>query len=182
MTLTFIVFSIIFLLFAYFVFRVVVRRDYQQHMKLTPIAYVLETLVFAIHINAVYLIIPAQWPEIPQIPEGQVVRIVSAIIFAVGTVLLLIAWFGLGTKPSLGMDENRLNTSRLYNYSRNPQLVAYGLMLVAITILYFSWLTVVWMLLYLITSYFMVKSEEAFLEKKYGQEYKAYCNAVRRII
>ncbi len=182
MILKYLIFSAIFLLFAYFVFRKAVRRDYRHHMKLSPISYMLEIFVFAIHANSIYLILPTQWPNIPQLPDSQVVRIVSAIIFAIGVVILFVAWFGLGTKPSLGIDKNGLNTSGLYKLSRNPQLVAYGIMLVSFIVMFFSWLTIVWILLYLIASYFMVKSEEEFLEQTYGQEFKEYCNSVPRIL
>ncbi len=182
MILEFLIFSAIFLLFAYFVFRKAIRRDYKSHMKLSPISYMLEIIIFGIHANSIYLILPTQWPNIPQLPDSQFVRIVSAIIFAIGVVILFVAWFGLGTKSSLGMDKNRLNTSGLYKFSRNPQLVGYGIMLVSFTILFFSWLTIIWILLYLIASYFMVKSEEEFLEQKYGQEYKEYSNSVPRIL
>ncbi|MCP4977679.1 MAG: isoprenylcysteine carboxylmethyltransferase family protein [Maribacter sp.] len=106
----------------------------------------------------------------------------SAIIFTIGVVILFVAWFGLGTKSSLGMDKNKLKTNGVYKFSRNPQLVGYGIMLVSFTILFFSWLTIIWIILYLIASYFMVKSEEEFLEIKYGQEYKEYCISVPRIL
>jgi len=182
MILKFLIFSVIFPLFAYFVFRKAVRRDYKSHMKLSPISYMLEIIVFGIHANAIYLILPTSWPNMPQLPDSQVVRIISAIIFVIGVVILFVAWFGLGTKSSLGMDKNKLKTGGVYKYSRNPQLVGYGIMLVSISILFFSWLTIIWILLYLIASYFMVKSEEEFLEQKYGQEYKEYCNSVPRIL
>jgi len=182
MILKYLIFSAFFLLFAYFVFRIAVRRDYKYYMKLSPISYILETFVFGIHANSIYLILPTQWPNLPQLPDSQVVRIVSAIIFLIGIVILFVAWFGLGTKTSLGIDKNRLITSGLYKFSRNPQLVAYGLVLVSFTIMFFSWLTIIWVLLYLIASYFMVKSEEEFLEQKYGQEYKKYYNSVPRIL
>ncbi len=182
MILKFSIFSVIFLLFAYFVFRKAIKRDYKSLMKLSPISYMLEIMVFGIHANSIYLILPTPWPNIPQLPDSQVVRIVSAIIFTIGVVILFVAWFGLGTKSSLGMDKNKLKTNGVYKFSRNPQLVGYGIMLVSFTILFFSWLTIIWIILYLIASYFMVKSEEEFLEIKYGQEYKEYCISVPRIL
>ncbi len=181
MILTYLVFSAIFLLFSYFVYHKIVRRDYKKHMKLSPISYLLEILVFGIHANSIYLILPTQWPNFPQLPDILSIRIISAIVFAIGVVILLIAWFGLGTKPSLGMDENKLRTGGLYHYSRNPQLLGYGIILIAFLILFFSSLSLLWFLLYIIISYFMVTTEEEFLEQKYGQEYKAYCNSVPRI-
>lgn len=182
MILKFLIFSAIFLPFSYFVFRKVVRRDYESQMKLSPISYVLEILVFGIHANSIYLILPTPWPNIPQLPDSHIVTIVSVIIFSIGVVILLVAWFGLGTKSSLGGDKNKLNTSGLYGFTRNPQLLGYGIMLGSISIMFFSWLTIIWISLYLVASYFMIKSEEEFLGQKYEQEYKAYCNSVPRIL
>ena len=181
MILKYLIFSAIFLLFAYFVFRKAIKRDYKYRMKLSPISYMLEIIVFIIHANSIYLILPTKWPNIPPLPDSQVISIVSIIIFAIGLIILFIAWFGLGTNRSLGLDKNKLNTGGLYKFSRNPQLVAYGIMLVSFVIMFFSWLTIIWILLYFIVSYFMVKSEEEFLEQKYGQEYKEYCKSVPRI-
>jgi len=138
-------------------------------------------IVFGVHVNSIYLILPTEWPNMPQLPDILSVRIFSAIVFTIGVVILFVAWFGLGTKPSLGMDKNKLKTGGLYHYSRNPQLLGYGIILIAFVILFFSTLSLLWFLLYIIISYFMVKSEEEFLEQKYGQEYKAYCNSVPRI-
>ena len=174
--------SLGFLLFAYFIFRVIIKRDYKNHLRLSSISYLLEILVFAIHANLFYLTIPTKWPNLPLLPENQDIRIVSAIIFGIGVIILLISWFGLGTKRSLGIGKNELQTGGLYKYSRNPQLVGYGLMLAACSIIFFSYLTLIWFLLFLMTSYFMIKSEEEFLEQKYNEEYLDYCSQVPRII
>jgi protein-S-isoprenylcysteine O-methyltransferase Ste14 len=180
MVINYFIFSVAFILFAYAVFRIIIKRDYKKYTKLSPVSYLLEILVFAIHVNSIYIILPTEWPDIPQIPENQILIIVSVIIFCTGTAILLLSWFNLGTKPSLGMDKDKLKTGGLYKYSRNPQLVGYGIILASFTILFFSYLVLIWFLLYIIVSYFMIKSEEEFLEKKYKEDYKDYCSQAPR--
>ncbi len=80
------------------------------------------------------------------------------------------------------MDKDKLKTDGIYKYSRNPQLVGYGLMLTSFAIILFSWSTIIWIVLYVVTAYFMIKSEEEFLKNKYEEEYASYCEEVPRVI
>ena len=176
----YIIIAVLFLLFSYVVFRVVIKRDYKKHMKLTTISYVLEVLVFAMHANSIYLILPGQWPQLPSLPEELILKTVSTVLFSIGVLILFISYFSLGNKPSLGMDKNKLKTDGFYKYSRNPQLVGYAIMLLAFTILFFSWLLLFWFFQYLIISFFMIRSEEEFLTQRYGDAYSDYCKKVPR--
>jgi len=178
----YIIIAVLFLLFSYLVFRVIIKRDYKKRMKLTPISYILEVLVFALHANSIYLILPSQWPQLPSLPEDLILKTVSIILFSIGVLILVISYFSLGNKTSLGMDKNKLKTNGLYKYSRNPQLVGYGMMLLAFTLLYFSWLMLFWFIQYLIISFFMIRSEEEFLAQQYGDAYRDYCKKVPRVI
>ena len=176
----YIIIAVLFLLFSYVVFRKIIRQDYKKHMKLTPISYVLEVLVFAMHANSIYLILPGQWPQLPPLPENLILKTVSFVLLSIGVLILLISYFSLGNKPSLGMDKNKLKTDGIYQYSRNPQLVGYGMMLLSFTILFFSWLLLFWFFQYLIISYFMIRSEEEFLTQRYGDAYEEYRKKVPR--
>jgi protein-S-isoprenylcysteine O-methyltransferase Ste14 len=181
MTIQFFIISVLLILFAHFVFRVVVRNDYLKTARLRPVSYILETLVFALHANAVYLAWPAPWPELPPRPENQLLFTTSSVVFITGMVILVVSFTSLGGKPSFGLDKNKLKTTGLYRYSRNPQLVGYGLMLLSFTVAYFSWPMVIWFALYLIISSFMIRTEEEFLTLKYGDSYKTYREQVPRI-
>ena len=178
----YILFSTILILFGFFVFRVFVRNDYLKKHKLTPLSYLLEVLVFAVHANLMYMFLPVKWPNFPPFPNSWFLNTLATIVFCFGLIILLIAWFRLGTGTSFGLDRNRLNCSGIYRYSRNPQLVGYGILLLSFPILYFSWYSVGWFLQYLVISYFMIKSEEEFLSQRYGDEYQRYCNSVSRIV
>ena len=174
--------SAFFILFCFFVFRVIVRNDYRKNKKLSPFSYLLEFIVFAVHANLMYFFIPASWPNLSSFPDSVSLNIFSLLVFCLGLIVLIIAWFRLGTGTSFGQDKKGLYTGGIYRYSRNPQLVGYGILLLSFLIPYFSWYSVVWFLQYLIISYFMINSEEEFLTQRYGEEYEKYCNEVPRII
>ncbi|MFA8437047.1 MAG: isoprenylcysteine carboxylmethyltransferase family protein [Marinifilaceae bacterium] len=174
--------SLLFILLAYFIFRKVVRKDYRKRQRLSAISYLLETFVFGAHANFIYLALPAAWPSFPPFPDDKLRMISAGILFGCGVVLLLCAWFKLGTRRSFGMDRNKLVTTGLYRFSRNPQLLGYGLLLAGVTVVYFSWMVFAWFLLYIIASAFMIQSEEEFLKQKYRGEYEEYCKRVPRII
>ncbi len=182
MLINYFVYSTLFLLFSFFVFRVVVKNDYGKKLKLSPLSYSLEFLVFALHANLMYLFIPASWPDLPSLPENLTLVFISAALVFLGLVILMIAWFRLGSGTSFGQDKDMLETGGLYEYSRNPQLLGYGIMLLGLVPLYLSWYSLAWFIQYLIVSYFMIRSEEEFLGSKYGEEYEIYCSSVPRII
>ncbi|MEE4178784.1 MAG: methyltransferase [Bacteroides sp.] len=178
----FLVSSAAFVLFAFWVFRVKFRKDYFRRGKLSFLTLMLGILVFAFHGNLLYLALPARWPWLPEMNGSTFLQIISLFFLGTGIIILLVAWSGIGTKISLGQDQGRLCTTGLYRYSRNPQLLGYGLVLSYFVIGYFSIPVFLWFLTYCIAGLFMVQTEEAFLAMKYGDEYQAYCRAVRRII
>ena len=182
MLIKYLVSSAILILFSFLVFRIVVRNDYLKKSKLSPLSYFLEFVVFAVHANLMYLFIPVKWPDLPSLPEDLTLKILFLVILCLGLVILLIAWFGLGSKRSFGQDKNKLNTSGIYKYSRNPQLVGYGIILIRFALLYISWYSLGWFVQYLIISYLMIGSEEEFLNLRYGKEYEKYFSDVPRVI
>ena len=182
MLLKYLVCSATFVLFGFFVFRMIVKRDYLKKSKLSTLSSSLEVLIFALHANFIYLFIPVKWPSLPSLPDSLALKILSIFLFFFGLVILIIAWFGLGSGTSFGQDKKRLNTDGIYQYSRNPQLIGYGVVLCSFVVIHLSWYSVGWFFLYLVISYFMVQTEEEFLKLSYGEEYREYCSTVPRII
>ncbi len=172
----------ILIVFSFIVFRVIVRNDYCKKRKLTFISYSLEVLVFALHANFIYLYIPAKWPNLPPFPENLLLRIISIVFILIGFLIVAVAMLGLGYRRTMGQDKKILKTNGLYKYSRNPQLVGYGMILIALVLFDLSLFSLGWFIMYLIISYFMIKTEEEFLTTNYGEEYLKYCNNVPRLI
>lgn len=182
MLLRYLVAAFILILFSYITFRIIVRNDYSKKGKLTFISYFLEVLIFALHANFMYLFLPVKWPNIPALPENIVLQIIAIVFVLIGFLIVAVAMSGLGYGRTLGQDKKLLNTKGLYKYSRNPQLIGYGMILFSFVMLYFTWYSIGWFIIYLVISYFMIKSEEEFLTNNYGKEYQKYCNAIPRLI
>ena len=182
MLLKYLIFSATFVLFGFFVFRIIIRRDYIKNSKLSTLSSSLEVLIFILHANFIYVFTTVKWPNFPSLPDSLSLKIISLFLLLFGLVILMISWFGLGSDTSFGKDKNELNTDGIYQYSRNPQLIGYGVMLCSFVVLFLSWYSVGWLFLYLVISYLMVQTEEEFLKLRYGEVYREYCCAVPRII
>ena len=76
-----------------------------------------------------------------------------------------------------------LNTTGIYAIVRNPLYIGNFLMFTGIVIVFSNEFAVLVFALFLILQYyFIILSEENFLQEKYGEPYKTYCRQVRRII
>ncbi len=76
-----------------------------------------------------------------------------------------------------------LETRGIYSISRNPMYMGLLLLYVGIAIVKGSWWSFILMpLLILIVQAFIIKKEEAYLERAFGEEYNNYRKRVRRWI
>ena len=81
-------------------------------------------------------------------------------------------------KPSI----NLVNTGP-YRFSRNPLYVAMTLLYLGLTFLFNSWWGVALLIPVLLVLHFgVVRREERYLERKFGEEYLAYRSQVRRYL
>lgn len=85
----------------------------------------------------------------------------------------------------MGIDEDRpgpLITTGAFALCRNPIYTVFGLVLLGKLLIYPNWI----LLVYLIGGYWLINRqvllEEQSLMKIYGEEYKQYCNKVRRYL
>ena len=105
---------------AIFIFRIVVRRDYLQKGKLTPVSVFLETVIFFILGGFPYLYVPREWPAVKLELS---LEIMGWTILAAGLVLMLTGMGKLGTRRIFGQGSKSLEQSGLYSFSRNPQIL-----------------------------------------------------------
>ena len=108
---------------------------------------------------------------------------VGAVFCLVGLVLFLLSLISFGNSFRVGIDEStpdKLVTTGVFAFSRNPIYVAFGLVLLGQFLVFSNWV----LLLYLGAAIWLfhrqVSREEDFLKKHYSQEFLGYCNRVRR--
>ena len=167
---------------AYITFRLIVRRDYLQHGKLGPLAVTLEFIVFALHANVIYLHLSVPWPLLPPSPENPVQLYLGAAICIIGLLTTLAIMAHLGFSTTVGQQPGEVRQSGPYRWTRNPQLLTYGLLLLGLGIMYPSLQTTAWILLYAAIGYLMVITEEEHLSTLFGEKYDEYRNKVPRFI
>ena len=90
---------------------------------------------------------------------------------------------GAGTNISPLKPATTLVDSGPYRFSRNPLYVAMTLLFVGLTLLINSWWGVVLLVPAILLLHFgVVRREERYLERKFGEEYDRYRSRVRRYV
>ncbi len=78
---------------------------------------------------------------------------------------------------------NKLVTSGIYKYSRNPMYLGFLMIVISSSIFYLNIYSILTPLFfYLWLNRFQIKREEIFLTEKFGKEYLSYKNKTRRWI
>jgi protein-S-isoprenylcysteine O-methyltransferase Ste14 len=78
---------------------------------------------------------------------------------------------------------SRIIVSGPYRFSRNPMYVAWTLIYIGIGLLVNTWWLLIFLPIMLIyMHYFVVRREKRQLEKIFGDEYRQYCDRVRRYL
>jgi protein-S-isoprenylcysteine O-methyltransferase Ste14 len=144
-----------------------------------------------------------KWSNIP-IPQGHVIPLGIGLVLhmwrplelwqavwqtqILGWILLLagifLAFWGTMTFKQMDFEKpTALMTTGPYAFSRNPMYVAWTLIYLAVTLLVNTlWLVILFPVSLLIIHFFDVRSEERFLEQKFGEDYRQYRARVRRYL
>ena len=77
----------------------------------------------------------------------------------------------------------KLVVSGVYRYTRNPMISGVAFILLGETILFGSWLLLIWFILFSAVNYiYFIVGEEPLLEKKFGADYREYKKHVPRLM
>ena len=101
---------------------------------------------------------------------------------AVGLAGVMVAMGRLSWRKSIGRDASGLQRTGLYRYTRNPQIVAYGLLVLGYALWWPSWSGLVWVMVYAAIAHIMVLAEEEHLRRVYGEAYETYCQRTARYL
>ena len=113
---------------------------------------------------------------------------VSVLILIIGIVVIISRVFDFiksktTVNPVKFQNVNRLVTTGIYKYSRNPMYLGMILIIISTTVYYLNFLSIFSPLIFYIwINKFQISREEIFLEDKFGNEYLKYKSKTRRWI
>ena len=103
----------------------------------------------------------------------------------IGLALLVISLISFGKSFRVGIDvdhADRLITTGILAFTRNPIYVAFGLVLLGQFLVFPNWILLIYLAVGICLFHRQVLREEEFLRKHYGHEYVRYCDRVRRYL
>jgi len=171
--------AFILVVFAFITFRIFVRRSYRQMGQLTWFSSSLEFLVFFSFGTFTWLDLPSGWPPVDVNP---ILRTFAWLCLTIGLSVMFILIFWFGWLRAMGQKVDALIQSGPYRITRNPQTVACGIAVVGYALLWPSWHTIGWVILFSVIIHMMVLTEEEHLREIFRDEYVQYCARVPRYI
>jgi protein-S-isoprenylcysteine O-methyltransferase Ste14 len=101
-----------------------------------------------------------------------------------GCTILTLSFLALGDalKVGLPVEQTNLKTGGIYQYSRNPLYMGTHIICLASCTYFPDLLNVTFAVYGIIIHHKIVQGEETFLARRFGSEWDAYCNKVRRYL
>jgi len=169
---------------AFGVFRILVRQDYQKLGRLSSLAGWLELVIFLAFVLVPFIYNPACWAFFwacqPQAAPPW--AWIGYGFLGLGALLGFGAMIWLGLMRSFGQQVSGLIQSGPYRFTRNPQVFGGTLMVAGVALLWPSGYALGWVFLWMAMFHMMVLSEEEYLLRQYGDEYRTYCQQVPRYL
>jgi protein-S-isoprenylcysteine O-methyltransferase Ste14 len=119
------------------------------------------------------------------LPTISALREAGLILMLFGVVTFLLAVTAMQNNWRAGYNyeqDTRLVTNGIYKFSRNPAFVGFDLIYIGCALAFPSILNVIIAFLAVVLFHFQILGEEAFLFKKFGEQYLKYKNKVRRYV
>ena len=109
---------------------------------------------------------------------------IARVIGFIGLIFIIISLINLGKSVRVGLPSEKtiFKTQGIYKISRNPMYV--GLHLVTLSSMIFSlnWIIIVMGIYSIVVYHFIIKGEENFLKKRFGEAFVEYQKRVRRYL
>lgn len=158
-----------------------VRRDLEFRNRLSAATVALVWCLYSIHGGVVFY---SAWVGLWPMPLGRALALgTSAALLVFGTTLYLLALFEFGSfKRMSGMAMDRLVTSGVYRWSRNPQNVGWGIFLLGVSVAGRSAFAVLLVVAFGLMVHIYVGTEEQYLQRVFGDEYWSYRSTTARYV
>src|ERR1700733_387901 len=109
----------------------------------------------------------------------------GALLCLAGLFLLFLSLVSFGKSFRVGIDQtdpDKLVTTGIFAFSRNPIYVAFGFVLLGQFLLFSNWILLVYMVAAIWLFHRQILREKQYLRSHYGQPYSEYCDRVRRYL
>jgi len=159
-----------------------VRSDYASLQTLTGSSVVIVWAAYLVHASIVIWAVVLRMLPLPirpalAIPLGIVLTSVGLAIATAGIVHFR------SIQRMSGLKADKLITKGIYAWSRNPQNLGWGLVLLGITVIGSSGFAILLLILFaMIIHAYIVFLEEPYLEKVYGETYRHYRSQTKRYV
>jgi protein-S-isoprenylcysteine O-methyltransferase Ste14 len=151
----------------------------------TPInPFVFYTGKFAGYITWIILILLVVGIPLIDVQEKGRGRFLSMVFFSIGLILSVISMINLGSSTRLGLpvDSTELKEKGIYRLSRNPMYLGFNCLTLASIIYTFNAIILLLGIYSIFTNHLIIVAEENFLKKRFGKQYIAFKQRVRRYI
>ena len=157
-----------------------IHSDYKMKAELSKPGFVLSYIFYSLFGMAI--VNAALHSKLVFSPGDIPYGIIGNIFMVAGGVIIAEAFFEFRSiKRINGLKADKVISTGIYRFSRNPQLIGYHLFLIGFSLPYRSILAIILILIHLIIMNFIfVSGEEKFLEKSLGDEYARYKKRTRR--
>ena len=155
------------------------RLEYKQKGKLSIRTAIYAYIAYILH---ALLTCYAAWRSLWRLPISETASIVMGISMLLGGIILYIAGKSAfrSWRRASGLEADKLVTTGAYQYSRNPLMVGWGLILLGIALFGGSFLALLLVALFWLMFRITLVIEEEYLEQVYGDEYREYCSRTPR--
>ena len=144
------------------------RSDYRRLGRTTVLGVVMLLAAWL----APHLVLGFSMPMF--VPPERPLQFFGYGLMVVGLVLALIPLRRFSPGMVVGLEQKRLVTSDIYQYSRNPQYTGYALFPIGYALTGQSLLAWLGVALFLVLMHLTVLVEEEHLERQFGEEYRRY--------
>lgn len=109
---------------------------------------------------------------------------IAAFLLFVGLLFAVVSLVNLGKSTRLGIPSNdtEFKTNGIYRMSRNPMYVGFNLITITSMVYSLNWMVIILGVYSIITYHLIIRGEEEFMMKRFGNDYKVYQSKVRRYL
>jgi protein-S-isoprenylcysteine O-methyltransferase Ste14 len=172
-----------------------VRRDYAEQGKLSRLSSFLQVTVFVLHAQLFtcsywdlsliradgYFSISYWLKNAPEFSSSFTSLVFGSCLAITGIIILGLGFKGFKSFARIdGQRVDRLISEGIYRFTRNPQIIGYGLIVLSVPFIWNSLLALIAALVYWVGVRRMVMVEEEHLHRVFGQEYGEYCKRTPR--